>query len=561
MSKRFWALCALMCVFSGHVFAATIECALAPPTVRLRAEVAPHGDGVARISGARNEVESFQLAITARGGALDKVNAAVAPGEAAAWLTLYRVVDIPVRHSAPRATEPPGMIPDALVPLINPYIGNAIAEAQWDDEGVRGAMFGGAPFTIWENQREVVWVDVTIPVDASAGVHTATLIITADGAETRHVPVEITVWDFALPMGPTHENHFGGVSGVAPYLGMDAESPEFQVIEERYCAMLADHRINPPIPHYLLPKAGDDGAITIDDATDDALSAFVEKYHVTNVDVPRAPFGDILGENRAKALAFYRSWYDYVTKKGWAARSYLYMLDEPNTPEQYDEVRALGALVHEAAPELRCLVVEQTYTHDPAWGTLDEAIDIWCPLFGFVDEASVARVKAEGDDVWSYTALVQPAPPYHPEYETVKGENPPYWELDFPVTAYRVAPWLNRRYGITGLLYWSVVYWGSPDRNPWHDPGFRIRWNGEGALLYPGKEVGVDGPIASIRLKNLRDGMEDYEYFALLEARGGTELVEATVHEAVPTWGSWKQGAEVLPTLRARLAEALTTAL
>jgi hypothetical protein len=309
-----------------------------------------------------------------------------------------------------------------------------------------------------------------------------------------------------------------------------------------------------------LPKAGDDGAISVDDATDDALSAFVEKYHVTNVDVPRAPFGDILGANRAKALAFYRSWYEYVAKKGWAARSYLYMLDEPNTPEQYDEVRALGALVHEAAPELRCLVVEQTYTHDPAWGTLDEAIDIWCPLFGFVDGAGIARVKADGDDVWSYTALTQSAPPYHPEYETVKGDNPPYWELDFPVTAYRVAPWLNRRYGITGLLYWSVVYWGSPDRNPWHDPGFRIRWNGEGALLYPGKEVGIDGPIASIRLKNLRDGMEDYEYFALLETRGGTESVEAAVHEAVPTWGTWKQGPEVLPSLRARLAEALTSA-
>ena len=537
--------------------AATIEVVVVPATVRVRADDTVSGEAVARVAAARNEVESFQLAIAASGGTLHDVNVAVEPGDGRGWLTLYRVVPVPVRHSAPRATEPPGMIPDALVPFVDPYTGEAVREARWRDERVRGAMFGGTPFDVWEHQRDVVWVDVVIPADAPAGMMSTSLTVTAEDAAPLTVPVEVTVWDFALPLGPTHENHFGGVSGVARYLGLEADSEAFQAIEERYCAMLAENRINPPIPHRLVPKPGDDGTIAVDDATDQALSAFIEKYHVTNVDIPRAPFGDILGANRDKAKGFYRSWYEYVTKKGWADRSYLYMLDEPNTPEQYDEVRALGALVHEAAPELRCLVVEQTYTQDPAWGTLDDAIDIWCPLFGFVDEQTIARVKAEGDDVWSYSALVQSAPPYHPEYETVKGDNPPYWQIDFPVTAYRVAPWLNRRYGITGLLYWSVVYWGSPDRNPWQDPGFRIRWNGDGALLYPGSDAGIDGPIASIRLKNLRDGMEDYEYFVLLEQRGGADLVEATVREAVPTWGTWKQGADVLPALRRRLAAAI----
>ena len=137
------------------------------------------------------------------------------------------------------------------------------------------------------------------------------------------------------------------------------------------------------------------------------------------------------------------------------------------------------------------------------------------------------------------------------------GDLPPFWQIDFPVTAYRIAPWLNRRYGITGLLYWSTVYFGSPDRNPWDDPGFRVMWNGEGALFYPGDAAGIDGPIASIRLKNLRDGMEDYEYFALLEQLGGVEAVDAIVREAVPTWGSWRQEAEALPMLRARLAEEI----
>lgn len=555
---RMLSLCLVVCAAVAQ--AATIEAVVVGPTERVRGPIPAHAAAEAAVSCARNEVESFQVVIAARGGTLTKVQVEAGDGSGSDWLTLYRVVPVPVRHSAPRATEAPGMIPDALVPLKDPYTGEAIRVARWDGEKVDGAMFGGSPFEIWDGQFETIWVDVAVPADAPAGEHGVSLTISAENAEAVTLPVTITVWDFALPEGPTLENHFGSVSRIAAYLGMDAKSDAFYTIEERYCAMLADHRINPPIPHRLLPKPAEDGTIVVDEDTDQALTEFVERFHVTNVDVPRAPFGDILNSNRVKALAFYRSWYEYVSKKGWADRAYLYMLDEPNSPEQYDDVRALGALVHEAAPELRRLVVEQTYTHDAAWGTLNDAIDIWCPLFGFVDDGTIEEVKAEGDDVWSYTALVQSAPPYHPQFETVKNDNPPYWQLDFPVTAYRVAPWLNRRYGITGLLYWSVVYWGSPDRNPWHDPGFRIRWNGEGALIYPGNDAGIEGPVASIRLKNLRDGMEDYEYFALLEARGGADIVDAIVREAVPTWGSWKQDPKVLPALRARLAEAILAA-
>ena len=123
--------------------------------------------------------------------------------------------------------------------------------------------------------------------------------------------------------------------------------------------------------------------------------------------------------------------------------------------------------------------------------------------------------------------------------------------------SYRIAPWLNRRYGITGLLYWSTCYWGSPERNPWDEPGFRGYWNGEGALLYPGSDAGIEGPVASMRLKSLRDGMEDYEYFVLLEQRGGAAAVEEIVREAVPTWAACTQDPYALPQLRQRLAEAI----
>ena len=289
---------------------------------------------------------------------------------------------------------------------------------------------------------------------------------------------------------------------------------------------------------------------------------------MTNIEVPRAPFPDMLGENQSKAAAFYRSWYDYLERKGWEKGAYLYMFDEPLRPDDYEKIRRLGAFVGKVEPRLRRLVVEQPYPRHPNSGVLDGSLDIWCPLFGYIDEASIQRVKQAGDEVWTYTALVQSIPKFHPNYKSYKPDKPPYhkavnvdrppyWEIDFSLLSYRIAPWLSYRYGITGLLYWSTCYWGNSNRNPWDNPTHGDHWNGEGMLFYPGTEAGIDGPVASVRLKNLRDGMEDYEYFVLLKERGGEEVAEEIVKNAVPTWGSWDQDGNRLLEQRRRLAREI----
>jgi hypothetical protein len=544
--------------------AATIDLKAVPPTVRVRQEGAFSGADTVEIFAARGETESFQVVVTATGGNLRNVSAQMSPlkglGEAslpADNITLYREVFIPVRYSSPQATEPPGLIADPLVPFVNPYTEARVPEPRWRDKGMEGARFGAMGFDLWQDRHQPLWVDVQVPKDAAAGVYNGTFSVRAQNTERATIPVRVTVWDFTLPDGPTHENHFGNFSYVARYYKLDENSEEYRALEDRYVAAMAAHRLNPPLPRRLLPKIAEDGTAQFDEETDRRITEFVERYHVTNIDVPRAPFRDMLTTNRSKAIRYYQSWYAYLQRKGWADRAYLYMLDEPNTKEAYDQVRQLGALVHEGAPKLRRLVVEQPYTQNPDWGTLDEAVDIWCPLFAFLEETSIQRVQSEGDAVWSYTALVQRAPSYEPGYEKVRGENPPYWQIDFPVLSYRIAPWLNRRYGVTGLLYWTTVCWTSPQRNPWDSPGFRINFNGEGMLFYPGEDAGIDGPITTIRLKNLRDGMEDYEYFVLLEKAKGKAAVDEIVRTAVPSWGTWNQDPYQLLKLRARIAREI----
>jgi hypothetical protein len=554
---------------------ASIHLTALPGTIHVSLTGSVAGSDAVSISCARNEVESFQVIVKAQHGRLHKVDASISPLTNRAGKTLppksvkiFCSEFVPVRIPDPRSNLPPGMWSDALVPRTNPYTGAPVQGPQWGKAGFTGERFRGRHFDIWQNQQQPLWVDVSVPRDAAPGIYIGTFAVCAENADSVNIPVKIEVWDFALPNGPTLENHFGGFSRAASYYGLATDSEAFLRIEDRFIEMMAAHRINPPLPQRFNPPVSADGSVRFDDDLDQRISEFVARHHMTNIQVPGAPFPDVLGNDRSRAAAFYRSWYAYLERKGWEERAYLYMFDEPLNPDDYEKVRRLGAFVGAVEPRLRRLVVEQPYPRHPNSGTLNGSLDIWCSLFGYIDEASIQRVQQAGDEVWTYTALVQSIPKFHPHYDAMKVDSPPYyaavnvdrppyWEIDFPLLSYRIAPWINRRYGATGLLYWSTCFWGSPPRNPWDNPTHGDHWNGEGMLFYPGSEAGIDGPIASVRLKNLRDGMEDYEYFVLLENRGGGDIVAEIVRNAVPTWGSWDQDTQRLLDRRRRLAQEI----
>ena len=537
----------------------------------------PFGTEAVEIAAARNEVESFQVVVAAKGENL-RVTSVVLPklvGEKGAeipaeCIRLYREESVRVRMSSSRAELPPGLYPDALVPFLSRETGKPIERyARRKVDGkmvVTGYQMYALPFDVFAGQNQPLWIDVHVPKGVPAGVYRGEVRVTTDKGKAT-LPVALTVWDFDLPDGPTHCNHFGGFSGVAPFFGVKPGSDEFARIEERYCEALTEHRLNPPIPRRLLPAVNGDGSLSVDTNRHAALRAFVEKLHVTDFQIPSTSFArpprsvtndvrkSVSPEQRAKALRYYRDYYRYLKENGWADRAYVYLFDEPNSAADYEHVQVLGEIVHEAVPELKCLVVEQTYPHDRAWPDIDPAVDIWCPLWGFIDRETINEKLKQGDAVWSYTALVQRAPKYHPAYAEVGDKDPPYWHIDRPLISYRVPTWINRQYDITGLLYWSTGGMHVP--SPWHDPSFRMQFNGSGSLFYPGTPCGIRGPVASMRLKNIRDGMEDYEYFALLERRAGAAAVRKVVDRIAPTWWGWARDPKALSAARGELAAAI----
>ena len=48
---------------------------------------------------------------------------------------------------------------------------------------------------------------------------------------------------------------------------------------------------------------------------------------------------------------------------------------------------------------------------------------------------------------------------------------------------------------------------------------------GDGSLVYPGSYVGVEGPVASLRLECVRNGMEDYDLLLIAEELFGRDWV------------------------------------
>jgi hypothetical protein len=95
---------------------------------------------------------------------------------------------------------------------------------------------------------------------------------------------------------------------------------------------------------------------------------------------------------------------------------------------------------------------------------------------------------------------------------------------------------MSWKFGVEGLLYYETTgVWRRSDPDPWRDPEAFPTAYGDGFLFYPSREAPVE-IIRSIRLEVIRDGIEDYDYFAILrglvaEAERKTQWLDADLLE------------------------------
>jgi len=483
---------------------------------------APPQRGVSVSMGcARNEWESFQILVRASrsidgirltAGELKKTRSgATIPAEN---IRLYRQHQIHITQSSNGRGRglafQPGWYPDALIPFSHPLTGRPLPSAK----------YSAIPFDLPANETHGFLADIYVPSTAQAGQYHGTLELTADGESPVKIPVSLTVWDFELPKFATLKTDFGVTmnqfySYYPKVSGRSSKLINWTSCAEQIRELVSRHRINPQVPKKLVePAGGQSGKPRFTVAQIAGLQEFVDRYNVNAVRL-----GSPIPHDKAAVLS--RAAPQEAVVQGLARAAdeayakldhpqvlfYTYLIDEPGSAETYDFIRTYGSIARRAASNVKVLVVEQPAPENPRWGNLYGAVDIWCPVFSRFKPADVAARQARGETFWVYTTLN-------------------WWQLDYPLINFRAPAWTAWHYDVEGLLYWNLAYWENV-ADPWTQPQTyfigRAPYNGEGSMLYPAHAAGFEGAVPSLRLKAIRDSIEDYEYLAILQRQGKAE--------------------------------------
>ncbi len=244
---------------------------------------------------------------------------------------------------------------------------------------------------------------------------------------------------------------------------------------------------------------------------------------------------------------------DFLRKQGWLKKAYCYWYDEPEESAYPFVIKGMR-LLKATFPSVRRLLTEQP---EPP---LYRYVDIWVPVFHLYNEEHCKERQRAGQEVWWYVCC-GPRHPYPNNF------------IDYPGIEHRIRFWMNWKYNVTGDLYWSTTYW---HRNPWqtpmsYTPDDKGMWgNGDGYLLYPphrgeATEKVIEGPVASIRIKLIREGIEDAEYLWMLQEKIAkmknppADALEALslAKSLVPSQTEFSHSPEELQAVRLRVATAL----
>jgi len=466
-------------------------------------------------------------------------------------IRLYREVfldvELPSLISVTHHERIAGQYPDPLVPLRDPFDGDAPL---------------GAPFDVAAGDVAVVFVDLFVPADAEPALYQGALTVTADGEAAVEVPLSLTVWPFALPAERSMATSFGFSDGLVRryHGGPEGDPPEdYPDIVDRYIEELHAHRVDRTNVggHLAFEFDGDGELMEVDWSEYDAAvgpyldgSRFADGVGVNRFNVglfrPGGGIGALTEDQYAQAAAAFA---EHLDERGWWDHAYVYSTDEPwlNGGEAtYEQIHEDAQRLF-AASELWRGHILVTSAYYP---TVDGDIGIWCPVTpmfadyfypeGWYEDAEFYAGRPD-EELWFYVCNAN-LPPYAGyDIDTAIGYEP------------RIVKWGAWIEGATGFLYWRVNYWVNDD--PWNEWanwdyfGPLFSRNGDGFLLYPGNhdgtaggkgspaDVAFDGPVPSYRLKQIRDGMEDWELFGLCAELGGGDYAREQVGRAYARFG------------------------
>jgi hypothetical protein len=497
--------------------------------IRVGQTDAPGTTSAITLSGARGETVDTQVIVQAPAKGLTEVNvsasALAGPSGAtipASSITLYREYFITVTGTANYGggSNPPlgsGTYAEPLIPFNDPETGSSLCSTT--------AVLKACNATISAGQNQPYWIDISVPHGATnspPGNYTGTISITATQGIVV-VPVTLTVWNFELPVQPSELSLWS--------LWPPAAGNTITTLAQA-------------LMHNKVMSCCDAAAKASSNITDSGLNRFgLNLFYIVGIKcdgsyntIPSASQINALSANLPEGLGLD-----------------LYVADELNgCPSAYPPLKTVGTNAHAASPGVKTIMT----TNVPDPNLLDEgdgrsAIDHWV-LLDSVQQWPAVPFTRGGSDLWSYTSC-----------NTGFG-NTPEWMVDYPPINERIqAGFLNWTQGATGILYYRSDGWTAGNAiGSWNNVdttacGGGLGRPGDGIFLYPPGPIGSTEPAPGIRLKAIRDGIQDYEYAQILKSLGQSAFTSSIVQRIATSWTSWTHDPSALDAVRQQLGQQL----
>jgi hypothetical protein len=474
------------------------------------------------LSGARAETVDTQVVVQAPTSGLSNVNlsasALTGPGGAAmpaSSVTLYREYYISVTGTASYGggSNPPlgsGSYPEPLIPFNDPETGSPLCGS--------AATLKACNASISAGQNQPYWIDISVPRGATnspPGTYTGTVSITADQGSVS-IPVTLTVWNFELPIQPSEPSLWT----LWPPAAGNTSTTLAQALMRNKVMSWYDVATNASsdMSNLGLNRSGLDNYYYIGIQCNGSYSSLPS---TSQINAAAANFPAGLGLD-------------------------FYLADELNgCTGDYNAIKTMGTNAHAANRSVKTMMTLNA-TDSNLYGTIDhwvllDSLQQW-PALPFTG----------GGDLWSYTSC------------NAGFGNTPEWMVDYPPINERIqSGFLNWTQGATGILYYRSDGWTAGNTiGSWNNVdttacGGGLGRPGDGIFLYP------PGPIAStesapgIRLKAIRDGIQDYEYAQILKNLSKVPFVNSILQPIAASWSNWSHDPNALETARQQLGQLL----
>lgn len=375
-------------------------------------------------------------------------------------------------------------------------------------------------------ENRMFYVELHSAKDQTPGVYTASITVSDENSVLTTRYIKATVWNFALPEGHygttiaglyNTASGYGGTNGFLKANGVrfngnevaPEDVPLAESILEGWQDVLLEHGITTyELPRFLIDSDAKAAQLAMADTRRKAFAVPLLSYGVSN--------GSFNATTQAKILQYK----NLVQGNAYLEnKAFFYPADEPGwtSEEEAAVYNARIAAIEALWPDYHAVVPVAT-VNDFSLAKLRETTDILCmnqDILHHSADMRTAFTDGTWNRTWRYQGDIQDGGFYFHR-----------WGKSTMGVFSRILYWQASALGSDGILHWNAAYlpndtdgvpydvWAHMAIPPKAGPS---TGNGDGILVYPGHAIGLDEtkPVETLRLKQISDGMDDYDYLTL----------------------------------------------